>query len=92
MKDEFDQIKKSYERQDDIEFLKYVYNMYFFKNEILKLMEDVEENIKKVLQKVVIYYYLDKFELEKNGMKWKIMLEEIIKYFISRYEVLKFIL
>lgn len=55
-------------------------------------MEDVEENIKKVLQKVVIYYYLDKFELEKNGMKWKIMLEEIIKYFISRYEVLKFIL
>lgn len=89
MKDEFDQIKK---KLNNIEFLKCVYNRYFFKNEIFKLMEDVEENIKKVLQKVVIYYYLDKFELEKNGMKWKIMLEEIIKYFISRYEVLKFIL
>lgn len=90
MKDELDQIKKSHERQDDIEFLKYVYNTYPPKNETFKLMEDAEENIKKALQKAVIHYHPDKSEPEKNGMKWKIMSEEITKYLTSRYEVLKF--
>lgn len=90
MKDELDRIKKTHERQNNIEFLKYVYNTYPPKNETLKLMEDAEENIKKALQKAVIHYHPDKSEPEKNGMKWKIMSEEITKYLTSRYEVLKF--
>nr|XP_034304055.1 uncharacterized protein LOC105344738 [Crassostrea gigas] len=90
MKDELDQIKKSHERQNNIEFLKCVYNRYPPKNETFKLMEDAEENIKRALQKAVIHYHPDKSEPEKNGMKWKIMSEEITKYLTSRYEVLKF--
>lgn len=87
MKDELDQIKK---KPNNIEFLKCVYNRYPPKNETFKLMEDAEENIKKALQKAVIHYHPDKSEPEKNGMKWKIMSEEITKYLTSRYEVLKF--
>lgn len=43
MKDELDQIKKTHERQNNIEFLKCVYNRYPPKNETFKLMEDAEE-------------------------------------------------
>lgn len=88
IKDELDQIKRSQEMT--MRFLKYVYNKYPPKNETFKLMKDAAENIKKALQKAVIHYHSDKSEPEKNGMKWKIMSEEITKYLTSRYELLKF--
>lgn len=53
-------------------------------------MEDATENIKKALQKAILHYHPDKSEPEKNGMKWKILSEEITKYLTSRYELLKF--
>ena len=52
--------------------------------------KDAKDNMKKALQKAILHYHPDKSELEKNGMKWKVLTEEITKFLTKRYEYIKF--
>ncbi|XP_061188288.1 uncharacterized protein LOC133196411 [Saccostrea echinata] len=89
IKGELEGIKEKHLKMTNIQFLKYVYVTYPPKNEAFKLEKDAEENIKKALQKAVTHYHPDRSEPEKNGLKWKVMSEEITKFLTSRYEIQK---
>ena len=52
--------------------------------------KDAEVYMKKALQKAILHYHPDKSEPEKNGMKWKVLTEEITKFLTKRYECFKF--
>ncbi|XP_048775106.2 uncharacterized protein LOC125679711 isoform X2 [Ostrea edulis] len=89
IKGELEEIKQKHLKMTNIQFLQYVYKTYPPKNETFKLEKDAEENIKKTLQKAVTHYHPDRSEPEKNGLKWKVLSEEITKYLSSRYEIQK---
>lgn len=48
-----------------------------------------KEKLKKLFQKAVISYHPDKQNVEKFGMKWKVLSEEITKLLTNFYEVYK---
>ena len=52
--------------------------------------KDAKDNMKKAFQKAILHYHPDKSEPEKNGMKWKVLTEEITKFLTKRYECFKF--
>lgn len=85
------------DEKDSQEFLRYVYRVFFSKNKEYKLESGLKkkgfyveyDKLKKILQKVVVYYYFDKVDIEKYGKVWKVLFEEIIKRLIRRYERMK---
>lgn len=85
--------KHSKPRSD--EFLKYVYKTFPPVNPEHKL-EGVPEDgkkpptdLKKILQRAVVHYHPDRVDVEKYGMKRKVLSEEITKYLTLRYEFFK---
>ena len=46
-------------------------------------------SLKKLFQKAVIYYHPDKQDVERFGMKWKVLSEEITKDLSTFYEITK---
>eukprot|EP00111_Clytia_hemisphaerica_P005098 TCONS_00014678-protein len=47
------------------------------------------KSLKKLFQKAVIYYHPDKQDVERFGMKWKVLSEEITKDLSTFYEITK---
>ncbi|XP_052057822.1 uncharacterized protein LOC127698399 [Mytilus californianus] len=77
------------------EFLKYVYEKFPPVNPENKLegLPDsgtiARADLKKILQKAVVHYHPDRVDVEKHGMKRKVLSEEITKYLTLRYEFFK---
>lgn len=85
---------KSDFESDDAGFLLYVYDTFPPKIKFkLPKPKDVQGKDKKVLKKfflkAVTYYHPDKQEVEKFGMKWKILCGEITKMLTRIYEAYK---
>lgn len=91
---EIKQLKDKSDLEND-DFLKFVYKTFPPKKKSHKLKvpkmtdPDSHTKMKKTLQKAIIHYHPDSADEEKHGKKWKVLCEEITKYFTQRYERMK---
>ena len=93
LKEEFKELKTKHEKSDSVAFMRYVYKSFPPKNpqHVLPAEIDIKDDkaVKKLLQTAVVHYHPDRADPDKNGMKWKVLSQEITKYFTQRYEIMK---
>jgi tetratricopeptide (TPR) repeat protein len=76
-------------------FLKFVYSTYPPKNTRHKIKKPktgdlyLHDELKKAFQQGVVHYHPDKQDVEKHGMTWKVLCEEITKRLTCIYECYK---
>jgi len=90
---EISEAKKKWKDQGG-EFLMFIYEKFPPKVTCtIPKKEDVVgkemTSLKKLFQKAVIYYHPDKQDVERFGMKWKVLSEEITKDLSTFYEITK---
>ncbi|KAK3092544.1 hypothetical protein FSP39_004187 [Pinctada imbricata] len=94
LKEEFKELNDKHDKTNNIAFLKFVYTRFPPKNPQNKLPAEMDgvldhKAVKKLLQTAVVHYHPDRADPDKNGMKWKVLSEQITKYLTNRYEVMK---
>lgn len=93
IKDDLDKLTKKFKEATKIEFLKFIYKKYVPKNPMYKgnvVPKDPEIiEWKKLYCKAIVHYHPDKVDVEKHGLKWKVLSEEITKLLTQHYERLK---
>ncbi|KAK3102669.1 hypothetical protein FSP39_013052 [Pinctada imbricata] len=92
-KEEKDKEKYKEELKEEFEELKVRERRFPPKNPEHTLPKEIDSTdkqaFKKLLQTSVVHYHPDRSDPEKNGMKWKVLSEQITKYLTNRYEAIK---
>ena len=96
MKPELDKLKEMKDKWEESgdKFLMFVYEAHPPKitckvPKRSNVIGQPKDKLKKLFQKAVINYHPDKQDVERFGMKWKVLSEEITKLLTNFYEVYK---
>ncbi|XP_046380640.2 uncharacterized protein LOC124151971 [Haliotis rufescens] len=93
IKDDLTKINSTFEKSTKMEFLEFLYKTYpptnsTYKKEALPDNPDIK-GVNKVYCKAVTHYHPDKVDVEKHGLKWKVLSGEITKLLTMSYEDMK---